>query len=275
VIINTKKGGAAPNIEALSVTANGTYTAPSGVDGYSPVTVDVPQQGFDVLAYATNVENLFANLNSGSIHLPNNLTLRFGPNISSLNGFMKYSGHSSSGGTKLTLYADGTITSLGSAFGPMHARAYETIEIGFDTSHITNWSGAFENNYGTKTILGELDCSAATNMSNAFSCYAGYDAGGDALRNITFKQNTIPVSTSFKGQKVLTNASLISIANGLNESVTGKSIELQAIPKATIQTLMGTVALDETSTYHVFTADESGTVTLQDFITSTKGWTIA
>lgn len=34
-------GGGAPVIEALSVTANGTYTAPSGVDGYSPVTVNV------------------------------------------------------------------------------------------------------------------------------------------------------------------------------------------------------------------------------------------
>lgn len=35
-------GGAEPVIEALSVTANGAYTAPDGVDGYSPVTVNVP-----------------------------------------------------------------------------------------------------------------------------------------------------------------------------------------------------------------------------------------
>lgn len=37
-------GGDAPVIESLSVTTNGTYTAPSGVDGYSPVTVNVPSQ---------------------------------------------------------------------------------------------------------------------------------------------------------------------------------------------------------------------------------------
>lgn len=30
-----------PTIQSLSVTENGTYTAPSGVDGYSPVTVNV------------------------------------------------------------------------------------------------------------------------------------------------------------------------------------------------------------------------------------------
>ena len=35
-------GGTAPVIEPLEVTENGTYTAPSGVDGYSPVTVNVP-----------------------------------------------------------------------------------------------------------------------------------------------------------------------------------------------------------------------------------------
>lgn len=34
-----------PVIESLSVTENGVYTAPSGVDGYSPITVNVPSSG--------------------------------------------------------------------------------------------------------------------------------------------------------------------------------------------------------------------------------------
>lgn len=38
-------GGSAPVISALEVTENGTYTAPEGVDGYSPVTVRVPTSG--------------------------------------------------------------------------------------------------------------------------------------------------------------------------------------------------------------------------------------
>ena len=37
-------GGGAPVVQPLSVTENGTYTAPSGVDGYSPVIVNVPAQ---------------------------------------------------------------------------------------------------------------------------------------------------------------------------------------------------------------------------------------
>ena len=35
-------GVANPVIEQLSITENGTYTAPEGVDGYSPITVNVP-----------------------------------------------------------------------------------------------------------------------------------------------------------------------------------------------------------------------------------------
>ena len=34
-----------PNIQSLNVTANGTYTPPSGVDGYAPVIVNVPASG--------------------------------------------------------------------------------------------------------------------------------------------------------------------------------------------------------------------------------------
>ena len=36
---------ASPVIESLEITENGTYTAPEGVDGYSPVTVNVPSSG--------------------------------------------------------------------------------------------------------------------------------------------------------------------------------------------------------------------------------------
>lgn len=40
-----------PSIESLSITANGTYTAPTGTDGYSPVVVNVPQK-------EPNIQNL-------------------------------------------------------------------------------------------------------------------------------------------------------------------------------------------------------------------------
>ena len=39
----------APVINTLSVTKNGTYTAPDGVDGYSPITVDVQEEPWEPL----------------------------------------------------------------------------------------------------------------------------------------------------------------------------------------------------------------------------------
>lgn len=43
-IINGSSSGQEAVIQSLSLTANGTYTAPSGVDGYSPVVVNVPER---------------------------------------------------------------------------------------------------------------------------------------------------------------------------------------------------------------------------------------
>ena len=40
----TGGGGEPAVIESIDITANGTYTAPTGVDGYSPVVVDVPER---------------------------------------------------------------------------------------------------------------------------------------------------------------------------------------------------------------------------------------
>lgn len=51
-IITARTSGVAPHIpvvEELNVTQNGTYRAPSGVDGYSPVVVDVQEQPWEPL----------------------------------------------------------------------------------------------------------------------------------------------------------------------------------------------------------------------------------
>lgn len=40
--IESISGGGSATIESLSITSNGTYTASGGVDGYSPITVNVP-----------------------------------------------------------------------------------------------------------------------------------------------------------------------------------------------------------------------------------------
>lgn len=62
--IESISGAAEPVIEALSVTSNGTYTAPDGVDGYGPVTVNVPQEGGppeSAFVISGNCQHRFAN----------------------------------------------------------------------------------------------------------------------------------------------------------------------------------------------------------------------
>ena len=84
--------------------------------------------------------------------------------------------------------------------------------------------------------------------------------------------NTMNVSSC----SLLTDESLVSIANGCNATNTS-SISFHGTPKARLSTIMGTVSqvTDDTGTYDFFTADANGTVTLIDFITNTKGWTVA
>ena len=60
--ITSISGAAEPVIEALNITTNGTYTASNGVDGYSPVTVNVPQDGApseDYFKFTGNINYLF------------------------------------------------------------------------------------------------------------------------------------------------------------------------------------------------------------------------
>ena len=55
-----------PTIEKLNITANGTYEAPEGVDGYSPITVDVIPEGVptdEELTISGNCSHRFSNDN--------------------------------------------------------------------------------------------------------------------------------------------------------------------------------------------------------------------
>lgn len=53
--INNLPKGSEIVITALNVTENGTYTAPTGVDGYSPVTVNVPTGGAGIPSEAFSI----------------------------------------------------------------------------------------------------------------------------------------------------------------------------------------------------------------------------
>jgi hypothetical protein len=91
IFLSQISGGGGGTIEPLSVTANGTYNPPEGVDGYSPVTVNVASSGddgsfkaviertateitlpSDLMSIGSHVFRSYANL--GLISLPDGVT---------------------------------------------------------------------------------------------------------------------------------------------------------------------------------------------------------
>lgn len=114
-------------------------------------------------------------------------------------------------------------------------------------------------------IIGDLDFSNASNVGAMF-----WDA--PRLKEVRFRQNTVTINMSNSGLEycaLLSDASLISIANGLSPNATSAVIPLHTTPKSRCSEIMGT---NDNGTFIV---DLTGALSLADFITNVKGWTIA
>lgn len=107
----------------------------------------------------------------------------------------------------------------------------------------------------------------------------------NVLENVTIVPNTcgkLDLNTysgnnlTFLHSSLLTDESLISIANGLCADYVS-TLQLHTIPKVRCDEILGTVITqtDDDEVYDFFAADSLGTVTLTEFITTTKGWTLA
>ena len=107
-----------------------------------------------------------------------------------------------------------------------------------------------------------------TNTSNQFN-------GAIALANIDWIENAQTVALNMSPCP-LTESSLVNVANGLKGGE-AKTLTLSSTRKTMCDSIMGTVSSVTVgeNTYDFFTADPNGTVTLTEFITITKGWTLA
>ena len=117
------------------------------------------------------------------------------------------------------------------------------------------------NNTTIESFIGEITFSSVSTFLGAFS-------KATALKDITIAANTIKLDIEF-GSAVLTTASLISIANGLDGTVTGKTLKHHATAKTNCGTIMGT------NNSGTFIADAQGSMSLATFISTVKGWTLA
>ena len=100
--------------------------------------------------------------------------------------------------------------------------------------------------------------------------------GGKELTYVRMVPNVAIANYNFTYSPKLDDDSIVSIANAIKDGSSG-TLTLHATPKARCDSLMGTVSqvtVDE-DTYNLFTKNSNGTVSLTNFITTTKGWTLA
>lgn len=145
------------------------------------------------------------------------------------------------------------------------AVSIEEVSLPGTAIHITtNVGAAFRYCYRLESLdLSNVDFSSNVTFSQMFAYIKN-------LKNVTFKQNAgIANNIEFSSCELLTDASLVSIANALATGVSGKSVKFHSTPKARLSTIMGTVSDG------LFVLDQSGSVSLQDYITTTRGWTIS
>ena len=117
---------------------------------------------------------------------------------------------------------------------------------------------AFGSSY-LKSVIGEIDLSLCTNDNDMLYF-------SRALENIRFKKDTIGTNFTLIGTSKLSDETLVSIANALNDSVSQKVTGKNYAPR--IETILGD---NDNGT---FVINQNGTLLLGDFITSVKGWTI-
>ncbi len=295
-----------PEIEALTVTEDGTYQ--SSGDGYNPVIVSTgvgalrqeiasaetasgcspltegltalttyanevtgaedetlsdavesladgygKSPNLNVFAYATNKLNEFFY----HVPLPENVVVDFEGNTNITN--LSYTFRDT--GIKHITFKNLQSTCNFTACG--YSSSFETVTFE-NCDHFKPTVYKFTSDVNLEAIYGEIDMSACTDMGSVFF-------GCGKLHTIRFKPNTIGVSISrFANSSPLpplTTESFISVANALRADV---SCNIQ-FGNAHISIISAILGNNDNGT---FIADENGSMTLMDFITTVKGWTV-
>lgn len=239
-----------PNLQDKIVNQNGLVEADEGFDGLNSVVVNVQGGGFDFLSVVTTLQMMGANL-------PETLNIDL-PNATSLNnGFARTSGLKT-----ITINAP-LLTQMGGCFS---GSSVSTVKFLSPAQLCTNFGQAFASS--TITNVYGLDFRSQTsNLAN--------NVFGSGLTNVEIVANTIKVNISFVNATKLTIESLVNIANALVEG--SRTLTLSSTSKNLCDSIFVeySSATDDTGTYNKATITESGGITLTNFITQVKGWTIA
>lgn len=251
------------SIEALTTYANqvtgasdtnlsdAVYTLAQGYGGSG---------GSDLLNYATRLGSLFLS----ATNLPSKIELAPIKLASGDNNgdFL----NSSSGVVELSInFSQNTAFSLKRFL--FSATSIKKLTLTGNLNLCTSYMNAFQNVSSLEELNAILDFSACTSSD---TCIIDSSSTPNIhLTEMRFAENTCSKSLGLSGFAALSDASIISAANCLVAGVSGQSLILNATPKERCSTLMG---VNDNGT---FVIDATGTLSLADFITTVKGWTLA
>lgn len=250
------------SIEALTTYAN-QVTGASDTnlsDAVYTLTQGYGGGGSDLINYATRLGNLF----SGASNLPSKIELApiklasgdinadVAANVS---GLVELSIHFSQN-TAFSLYR------LIFSVSPL-----KKLTLTGNLNLCTSYMNAFQQATSLEELDAVLDFSACTNNNTCIINSAS--TPNRLLTEMRFAENTCSKSLGISGFAALSDASIVSAANCLVAGVSGQSLTLNATPKARCSTLIGV------NNNGAFEIDATGTLTLADFITTVKGWTLS
>ena len=148
--------------ESITITQNGTYTAPDGV-GYSPITVNIPQTAEsgtvkNLLDTTKSCSNFFNDFNGTSID--GLISYNDTANVTSMTQMFNWC-------TKLTTIPRLNTSNVTSMFQMFYyCSSLTTIPL-LDTSKVTAMNAMFQG-CSKLTTIPQLDTSSCTNMNNMF-----------------------------------------------------------------------------------------------------------
>lgn len=278
--VNVNVSGGAPVLQQKTATENGEVTPDEGYDGLSKVTVNVESESW-LEANAITIPSLYAGLVDGN--LPENISLNMPKakptssiSVISCGTSATQSTWKSSGCKNLSL----TVGSAQSMKLFTVDKSIETVTINADNGVFSLYRGCFFGCPNLVTVNGTITGASSDGFIGSGTTNDTF-YGCASLANIMFKPNIFDFDIKLNAGAVsgvycgdnFTNASFISLANALKGAHT---LRLSATAKAKLSGIMGTVSQEtaEDVTYDIFTESESGTVSLEDFITTTKGWTL-
>lgn len=292
--------GGETETKPLTVNKNGTYKAPPG-KAFSCVTVSTDEMNdetrklVEISGLQTNIPTFSTDTNYPEDFdrtilketFGDELTLRF-PNANYLGGggsFMPYSRsydrietpetvniYMNNSPVKFTYNFYGSSAGLGTI---IYNKGIKKFVIRCGESEIVK----------VKTLSSYV---FRNNVTHTFDCIFDWsllsgniaDVFGSAVENLRFKANCLSANLSLKDSFRLTADSMISVANSLTGLTTAKTLTLHNNMKILCAETYVTISqqTDETGTYDFATVTDEetdGAVTVAEFITQMKGWTIA